>query len=101
MAFNNKDVLSDDFFTKTSGLAQSQEQALHWHEGKQGKPETNTCVNDNKATGNLEYCHTVGNSAWNTHSSAVTGKPADALKAPYPAWSDWPNKKEGHLKDYK
>ena len=34
MAFNNKDVLSDDFFTKTNGLAQSQEQALHWHEDK-------------------------------------------------------------------
>ena len=34
LAFNNKDVLGDDFFTKTSGLAQSQEQALHWYEGK-------------------------------------------------------------------
>ena len=75
------------------------EQVFHWHEGKQNKAETNHCRNDNKATGNLEKCSSVGNSAWNTYSSAVTAHPKDAQKLPYPAWPDW-SKKSQKEKDY-
>ena len=70
------------------------EQVFHWREGRQGKPYKNKCSNDNKATGNLESCKAVGNSAWNTYSSAVTAHPKDALKAPYPAWPDWSKKSQ-------
>lgn len=48
-------------------------------------PETNVCVNTNKATAEDEPCSTAGNSAWNTATSSRTAKPADAQADPYPA----------------
>ena len=105
-AANNEDILKPDWIEKRdleNELVQTStetfEQVFHWYEGRQGKPETNKCSNDNKATGNLEGCHKVGNSAWNTYSTAVTAHPKDALKAPYPAWPDW-SKKSQIEKDY-
>ena len=47
-------------------------------------PVKNTCVNPSKATGADQPCSHVGNSAWNTHSSAVTADPRNAQAAPYP-----------------
>ncbi len=41
-------------------------------------PDTNTCTNANKATGKDQLCDEAGNSAWNTHTTARTGNPADA-----------------------
>jgi hypothetical protein len=51
-------------------------------------PETNICVNTNKATAEDESCSTPGNSAWNTITSSRTGKPANAMAAPYPAHTE-------------
>ena len=106
LAFKNADILKPDWIEKRdmeNELVQTStetfEQVFHWYEGRQGKPYTNTCSNDNKATGNLEKCDVAGNSAWNTYSSAVTAHPKDALKAPYPAWPDW-SKKSQTEKDY-
>lgn len=48
-------------------------------------PETNVCVNTNKATAEDEPCSTAGNSAWNTITTSRTAKPVDAMSAPYPA----------------
>ena len=48
-------------------------------------PEANTCVNTNKATAEDEPCDTPGNSAWNTITTARTGKPSEAMAEPYPA----------------
>ena len=99
---NNDDVLKPDWIEKRdldNELVQTEEAALHWHEGRQGKAYPNFCSNDNKATGNLESCDTVGNSAWNTYSSAVTAQPKKAKKFPYPAWPDW-SKKSQRIKDY-
>ena len=48
-------------------------------------PETNSCVNTNKATAEDEACSTAGNSAWNTITTSRTAKPADAQATPYPA----------------
>ena len=61
--------------------------ALHLQLGLEGYtlPEANTCVNTNKATAEDEPCDTPGNSAWNTITTARTGKPKDAMAAPYPA----------------
>ena len=105
-AANNEDILKPDWIEKRdleNELVQTStetfEQVFHWYEGRQGTPYTNTCSNDNKATGNLERCNVVGNSAWTTYSSAVTAHPKDALKAPYPAWPDW-SKKSQKEKDY-
>ena len=47
-------------------------------------PATNTCVNPNKATKIDEPCSEPGNSAWNTHTTSRTAKPADAQAPPYP-----------------
>ena len=47
-------------------------------------PATNACVNPNKATKIDEACSEPGNSAWNTHTTSRTGKPADAQAPPYP-----------------
>ena len=51
-------------------------------------PEANICTNANKATTEDEACSTAGNSAWNTITSARTGKPADAQAAPYPGHAE-------------
>ena len=47
-------------------------------------PETNYCVNPNKATGVDQSCDTPGNSAWNTHTTSRTADPRNAQAAPYP-----------------
>ena len=47
-------------------------------------PVTNHCTNANKATGVDQACADGGNSAWNTHTSAVTKKPTAAQNPPYP-----------------
>ena len=47
-------------------------------------PMENHCTNANKATKADQACSEAGNSAWNTHSTARTGKPADAQAPPYP-----------------
>ena len=51
-------------------------------------PEANICTNANKATTEDEPCSTPGNSAWNTITSARTGKPKDAMAAPYPGHAE-------------
>ena len=62
-AASNEDILKPDWIEKRdmeNELVQTStetfEQVFHWYEGRQGKPYTNTCSNDNKATGNLEKC---------------------------------------------
>lgn len=55
-----------------------------WFQAVTPDPETNYCTNANKATGLDQACQDPGNSAWNTHTSAVTKKPTDAQSAPYP-----------------
>ena len=47
-------------------------------------PLPNHCVNVNKATGREEPCDKPGNSAWNTITTARTGKPSEAMAPPYP-----------------
>ena len=49
-----------------------------WFQAVTPDPETNYCTNSNKATGLDQACQDPGNSAWNTHTSAVTKKPTDA-----------------------
>ena len=55
-----------------------------WNQAPIPEPETNYCTNANKATGEDQACSDEGNSAWNTHTSAVTKDPTKALDAPYP-----------------
>ena len=86
---NNQDVLRPDWIEKRD-MQLVQTEARHWNEGVSGKPETNRCANDNKATGVHESCDTEGNSAWNTYSSAITANPTKAQAAPYPSWPSWP-----------
>ena len=74
---NNDELLIDlDVTRDVDALIQINASTIHWHEGKQAKAETNHCSNDSKATGKLESCDQEYNSAWNTHSSAVTGTPS-------------------------
>merc|ERR1712078_537158 len=57
----------------------------NWKQAKKPDASQNHCNNVNKATGIQEPCSTVGNSAWTTHTSSTTAKPADAQAKPYPA----------------
>ena len=47
----------------------------YWKQEFIPDPVTNYCTNANKATGLDQACSDPGNSAWNTHSSAVTKNP--------------------------
>ena len=62
---------------------------FQWNQAPIPDPETNYCTNANKATGEDQACSDPGNSAWNTHTSAITGNPENAQAAPYPdhPWS--------------
>ena len=55
-----------------------------WFQAATPDPETNYCTNANKATGVDQACSDTGNSAWNTHTSAITKTPTNAQAAPYP-----------------
>ena len=82
---NNKDILENDGYIRDHNLFV---QTNQWNEAPIPDPETNTCTNANKATGTDESCDTAGNSAWNTHTSSRTAKPADAQAAPYPGHTE-------------
>ena len=83
---NNKDVLE----TFASSYVQQGEAMVlgldgwRWNQAPTPDPETNYCTNANKATGLDQACSDGGNSAWNTHTSAVTKNPKNAQAAPYP-----------------
>ena len=55
-----------------------------WNQAFTPDPDTNYCTNANKATGVDQACADTGNSAWNTHTSAITKKPTLALTGLYP-----------------
>ena len=84
---SNDELLIDlDVTRDVDALIQINAATIHWNEQKPGKPYTNHCSNDSKATGKLEPCNQEYNSAWNTYSSAVTAKPSEAQKGFYPGW---------------
>ena len=86
-AHNNKDVLenfADMYVQQKGGYELLGLDGWRWFQAATPAPETNHCTNANKATGVDQACSDPGNSAWNTHSSAVTKNPVDALVAPYP-----------------
>merc|ERR1719329_200137 len=68
-----------------------------WNQAFTPDPETNYCTNANKATGVDQKCADGGNSAWNTHSSAVTKKPTKALDPPYPDHPNVPYNVQGEV----
>ena len=80
----NDDVLEHPF----SSLVQTFPEYDGWKEAAKPVAATNICVNINKASGKEEPCDTVGNSAWNTYTSAKTASQTDALAAPYPLHQD-------------
>ena len=80
----NDDVLEHPF----SSLVQTFPEYDGWKEAAKPDAAANTCVNINKASGKEEPCDTVGNSAWNTYTSAKTASQTDALAAPYPLHQD-------------
>ena len=55
-----------------------------WLQAPIPAPAANYCTNANKATGGDQACSDIGNSAWNTHTSAITKNPTAAQAAPYP-----------------
>ena len=86
MAVNNDDVLMHPFGDNT--FAQTFPEYDGWKQAAKPDAATNKCVNTNKASGEDEPCSTIGNSAWNTLTSAKTAKPKNAQAAPYPIHQD-------------
>ena len=80
---NNDDVLEHPF-----QMVQTFPEYDGWKQAAKPDAATNHCVNINKASGVEEPCSTIGNSAWNTLTSAKTAKPSDAQAAPYPLHAD-------------
>ena len=90
-AHNNKDILenfADDYNVQTKHQGQGYEllglDGWQWNQAPIPNPETNYCTNANKATGEDQACSDPGNSAWNTHTSAITKNPENAQADPYP-----------------
>ena len=83
---NNRDVLENfaEMYVQQPQYELLGLDGWRWFQAATPAPETNYCTNANKATGDDQACADPGNSAWNTHSSAVTKKPVDAQSAPYP-----------------
>ena len=90
---NNKDVLENfaNDYVQTGSYEVLGLDGYRWFQAVTPDPETNICTNTNKATGKDQPCWAPGNSAWNTHSTAVTAKPDDAQKAPYPGFERFPH----------
>ena len=82
-AVNNDDVLAHPF-----NMVQTFPEYDGWKQAAKPDAAKNACVNINKASGKEEPCSTIGNSAWNTLTSAKTAKPADAQASPYPLHGD-------------
>ena len=86
---NNRDVLENFAEMYVQQPAQGEFELLgidgwRWNQAITVGPETNYCTNANKATTVDQACADTNNSAWNTHTSAVTKKPTKAQDAPYP-----------------
>ena len=80
----NDDVLEHPYNAIDSGFVQTFPEYDGWKEADKPDAAVNTCVNVNKASGVEEPCSTIGNSAWNTLTSAKTDSQTTALDAPYP-----------------
>ena len=85
-AHNNKEILENfaDLYVQTGEAEVLGLDGWRWFQAKTPAPETNYCTNANKATGLDQACSDAGNSAWNTHTSAITRKPTKAQSGPYP-----------------
>ena len=81
---SDKSLENDDVLDPRFNLVQTYPEYNQWKEAAKPEAAKNTCVNVNKASGKEEPCSTVGNSAWNTLTSAKTAKPKDAQAGPYP-----------------
>jgi hypothetical protein len=79
---------NDDILDHPFQMVQTFPEYDGWKEANKPDAATNTCVNINKASGEEEPCSTVGNSAWNTYTSAKTDSQTTALDAPYPLHQD-------------
>ena len=84
---NNKEILENfaDMYVQQRGEYELLGlDGWRWFQAATPAPETNYCTNANKATGVDQACSDTGNSAWNTHTSAITKTPMNAQAAPYP-----------------
>ena len=83
---NNKDILENfaDMYVQHGDFELLGLDGWRWFQAATPAPESNYCTNANKATGVDQACADGGNSAWNTHTSAVTKKPTAAQNPPYP-----------------
>ena len=81
-------VSNDDVLEHPFNMVQTFPEYNGWKQAAKPDAATNTCVNINKASGEEEPCSTIGNSAWNTLTSAKTAKPTNAQASPYPLHAD-------------
>ena len=71
--FNNDEVLATEMVQ--IGDVKNNYYKGGWKETNIPAPDTNHCVNVNKAIGKEQACNTPGNSAWNTLTTSRTGNP--------------------------